>query len=315
MEYTHYRQVDAAVDKLYAQGKHEEAIALLQAAVAPFPEYLFDTLWYQAFLYCEIGQYEKAYAIMEALIQKGYFCPLDWRGLDPLRGAEGFALLQKENERLKALAQSQAKMEHAVYLPEGYDADQSYPLFIVLHGDGGGGNLEQFPWYWPPEAVTRLGFVLVYVQSSQVLYSRNFGWLPNPAIARRDVKDCYDVVESQYAIDPGRIIIGGFSGGAITALDVTLAAVLPVKGFICQSAELKPESFTDEAIHWAAQRGVKGVLMEGEKVLPVQNEQEMMQVFQDAGLPYQFYINPGVGHVVPEDIAEKLQQGVDFILQ
>jgi hypothetical protein len=157
MEYTHYRQVDAAVDKLYAQGKHEEAIALLQAAVAPFPEYLFDTLWYQAFLYCEIGQYEKAYAIMEALIQKGYFCPLDWRGLDPLRGAEGFALLQKENERLKALAQSQAKMEHAVYLPEGYDADQSYPLFIVLHGDGGGGNLEQFPWYWPPEAVTRLG--------------------------------------------------------------------------------------------------------------------------------------------------------------
>jgi predicted esterase len=55
--------------------------------------------------------------------------------------------------------------------------------------------------------------------------------------------------------------------------------------------------------------------MEGEKVLPVQNEQEMMQVFQDAGLPYQFYINPGVGHVVPEDIAEKLQQGVDFILQ
>ena len=53
--------------------------------------------------------------------------------------------------------------------------------------------------------------------------------------------------------------------------------------------------------------------MEGGEVIPVPDEQEMMQAFQDAGLPCQFYVNPGVGHVIPEDLAEKLRQAVDFI--
>ena len=82
---------------------------------------------------------------------------------------------------------------------------------------------------------------------------------------------------------------------------------------MCQSPELKPKGFAIENVRRASQRGVKGVFMEGEKVIPVPDEQDMMQAFQEASLPYQFYINPGVEHDIPHNLAEKLRQAVEFI--
>ena len=260
-----------------------------------------------------IGQYEWCYETIEALILQGYFMPLDGKYWESLREKTGFAFLQEESERLRAKAQTQACMEYAVYLPEGYSGEKRYPLFFVLHGDAG--NIDQLSWYWQPETVTRLGFIAVYVQSSQVRNSRNYVWLPNPQIARKDIKNCYELVISQFSIDPHVVILGGFSGGAIAAIDVTLADVFPVKGFVCQSPELKPKEFKIERVRLAAQRGVKGVFMEGENVIPVPDEQDMMRVFQEAGLPYQFYINPGLEHAIPHNLAEKLRQAVAFITQ
>jgi predicted esterase len=251
-------------------------------------------------------------ALLEKMIRHGYFVGLHWRLWEPLKGKINPALVQ-ENDRMKALAQAHACMEYVVHLPEGYVESRRYPLFLVLHGDGS--NIHQIAWYWPPEAITNLGFILVYVQSSQVECSRGFAWLPDPRIGRQDIKECYESVKERYAIDSERVIVGGFSGGAIIAVDLTLADVLPIRGFVSICPEMKTDSFTEENVRHAARRGVRGVFMEGEKVIPVPDEEEMMQAFREAGLPYQFYVNPGVGHVIPLDVAEKTRRAVDFIMQ
>ena len=313
LKYTHYKQIDSAAEELDAQEKFDEELALLQSTEEQFPEYRFQNLWTQALVLRHIGQYKRCYKIIEALVRQGYFMPLDGKYWEPLRENAGFSFLQEESERLRAKAQSQACMKYVVYLPEGYSGEKRYPLFFVLHGDAG--NIDHLSWYWQPGAVTRLGFVAAYVQSSQVRNSQNFVWLPNPQIARRDIKDCYDLVTSQFSIDLLTVIVGGFSGGAITALDLTLANIFPIKGFVCQSPELKPKGFSIRSVRRAAERGVKGVFMEGEKVIPVPDEQDMMQAFQEAGLPYQFYVNPGLEHAIPHDLAEKLHQAVEFITQ
>jgi len=313
MKYTHYKQIDAAAEELDAQEKFDEELALLQSTEEQFPEYRFQNLWTQALILRYIDQYEKCYEIIETLVRQGYFMPLDGKYWEPLHEKTGFTFLQEESERFRAKAQTQACMEYAVYLPEGYSGEKRYPLFFVLHGDAG--NIDQLSWDWQPETVTHLGFVAAYVQSSQVRNSRNFVWLPNPQIARQDIKNCYDLVTSQFSIDPHAVILGGFSGGAITAIDLTLADIFPVKGFVCQSPELKPKGFAIESVRRAAQRGVKGVFMEGEKVIPIPDEQEMMQAFQEAGLPYRFYVNPGLEHTIPQNLAEKLRKAVEFITQ
>lgn len=311
MKYSHYKEVDAAAEELDAQEKFAEELALLQSVEEQFPAYRFENLWTQALVLRHIEQYEKCYQIIDALVRQGYFMPLDGTYWDPLREMDGFAFLQEESERLRATAQAGVRMEYALHLPEGYSEGKRIPLFIVLHGDAG--NIEGLSWQWPPEAVTRLGFAAAYVQSSQVRNSRNFVWLPDPQTARQDIRTCYDLVMGQLSIDSSTLILGGYSGGAIAAIDVTLADVIPVNGFVCQSPELKPKGFSIENVRRAARRGVRGVFMEGQDVIPVPAEQEMMRAFQEAGLPYQFYVNPGLGHAIPRDLAEKLRQAVEFI--
>ena len=133
-------------------------------------------------------------------------------------------------------------------------------------------------------------------------------------IAKRDILDCYNQVTAQYAVDPANILMGGYSGGAIMSLESALADVLPVKGFVGLCPELRPESFTRENVERATRRGMKGVFLEGEIKWPMPEEQAMLAVFESVGLPYQFHINPGIGHVFPLDFREKLDQAITFVM-
>ena len=76
---------------------------------------------------------------------------------------------------------------------------------------------------------------------------------------------------------------------------------------------IKPAAFTDENVRKAVQDGIKCVFMEGEKVLPVLDEDEMMKTFDEQGLQYEYYINKEAGHDIPSDFDKKLEQAVTFI--
>ncbi len=315
MEYTHYWQIDIEADRLYAEERYNEALKLLDHASQQFPENLFDIVWYKACIYNQVQDDQECLNAIELLVNRGFTCPLDWEWFDPLRENARFRRLAEENQRLLAKARQNTKMEYQVYLPEGYAKDQKYPLFLALHGDGGGGNIEDFSRRWKPDGILEQGFIVAYIQSSQLLYTNNFGWLPDYSIARRDVRDCYDRVCAEYAIDQDTVIIGGYSGGAIMSLEITMADVLPIKGFVSLCPELKPESFTRENVERATKRGAKGIFMEGETMMPVPDEQEMLQVFQEVGFPHQFYVNKGIGHSFPQDLGEKLEQAITYIVR
>lgn len=70
--------------------------------------------------------------------------------------------------------------------------------------------------------------------------------------AKRDIKDCYESIAVKYPVDERFILIGGFSGGAVTSVDFTMSHILPVKGFIVLCLEIKPEAFTKENVELAA---------------------------------------------------------------
>ncbi len=314
MNYTHYKQIDQEADGLYSQKRYDEVLRLMDYAETRFPEQLFYTIWYKAHIYALTGNHEKCINAIEDLIGRGLGCPLYWKMLEPLKTYPRFQKLCEENDRLHAQAQKSAKMEYAVYLPKGYTPTNRYPLFVVLHGDGVGGNLEYQRWYWEPNTMTDGGLIAVYVQSSQVACPGHFRWLEDCQIAKRDILDCYTQVSAQYAVDPARVIIGGFSGGAVMSVEIAMTNVLPVKGFIGLCPELRPESCTQENVERVARRGVKGVFMEGELEMPVADEQAMLDVFQAVGLPCQFYVNQGIGHAFPRDFSEKLGQAIAFVM-
>ncbi len=179
-----------------------------------------------------------------------------------------------------------------------------------MHGDPG--NIGEFSEYWKPDEFLKKDFIFVYVQSSQLYRYDGFSWTMNPLISRNDIKECYNLLLQEYFIDDECVIIGGFSGGAITALDITFANIIPIKGFIAIGPDF-PESFTKENVKLAAERGVGGVFMEGQVIIPLKEQEEMIKVFEDVGLPYEFYVNKGIGHAIPQDLPAKINKALSFI--
>lgn len=314
MKYTNYKQVDIEVDRLYADRQYDQVLALMEEVLEQFPDYIQYIGCNRIVIYARTGNYPAALETIEWLHRHGTTCPdYYWRIFAPLKDLPRSQEVQGENNRLIELARGTSKMKYVVHLPEGYTPQQRYPLFIVLHGDGQGGNIEFQSWYWEPEMMLKHGMVVVYVQSSQVSYTDNFGWVQDYARSRKEIRECYDQVMAQYAIDPNAIYIGGYSGGAIMSTEITLSQTLPVRGWVGLCPEIKPPSFTRENLLQAVQRGVKCVFLEGEEKALLPDEQEMVNAFDEAGLPYQLYINPGIGHLFPADFGEKLDKAIAFI--
>lgn len=313
MEYKTYMELDKKVDELVELEKYSEAIKLLQSARPKFPDNLWEILQYEGYIWIILEEYEKCLEIVEECVANGLFVGIDaWDILDPFRHTERFRAIEAENHRLKAQAQMKAKMEYEVHTPDGYSPEKQYPLFIALHGNGNSVDFFRTHW-WKPTATLSKGFVVLYVQSSQVFCTNGFSWTDDYDMARKEIKAAYDQVVQQYAIDTDNILTGGFSGGGTAAIEVTMANILPTRGFIALCPPFKPDSFNKENVTQAVRRGVRGVMMRGELEGDVPDQQEMIEIFQAANFPHQFHIYPGIGHTYPEDFSQQLIDAIAFI--
>ena len=145
----------------------------------------------------------------------------------------------------------------------------------------------------------------MYIQSSQAICTNGFNWTDSWKKTREDIKACYDQVAKKYSIDPERVIVGGFSGGGIAAIEVTMANVFPVKGFIALCSSRRPESFTRKAVEGAIQRGVKAVMLHGE-LEEAPEEREMEQLFKETGFPCLSITNHGIAHDFPRNFPREI---------
>lgn len=311
MKYTSYLQVDKAADRLFADKKYAEGIALLESARNLFPDRLFDILYYEIFMYIAKGDLDRCLDLIEELLKKGFFIYLEWNVFDPLRNSERFKAAFEINQRRQSEFQAQAKMIDQVCLPKGYTPDRRHPLFIALHGNGSA--IDSFKELWEPETMLEQDFVVLYVQSSQVMSTNGFSWTDNWKKTREDIKAAYDGIIKSYSIDVDQVIVGGFSGGGMAAIETAMSNIFPVKGFIALSASRKPENFNAEAVKQASRRGVKGVMMHGE-LEDAPEEMDMVKVFDEAGLAVHFVNNPGIGHTIPDNFPEKLADAIRYVM-
>ena len=205
-------------------------------------------------------------------------------------------------------------MLYDICLPDGFTERKEYPLFLCMHCDSGSiGNIETHRRYWKPDAMLACGFIVVCIQSSYLLSSIGYGWSDDAPRRREDIRKCFDEVGAQYKIDKEKVIVSGFSGGALAAIDAALHDIIPVREFIAMSPD-KPEDFSKEKCKNAFQRGVRGVLMEGELAGSDVDVEEMKTVFNQTGLPYEVFINEGIGHWYPDDLPAKTGKAISFIL-
>jgi predicted esterase len=274
---------------------------------------------------------------LDDLVSQNFVCPLSRDVFKPLFGDVRYLKLKRKNAILRSKLQEKSDFQYKVYLPENYSTKRKYPVFFNLHGDGD--NVDRHKKYWKPEGLLRKEFIVVYPQSSQVIYHDGFAWckrlfnaerieectgrneLYNGQISRScydlahyEMRGCYDEIIRKYSVDRENILIGGMSGGATAALEFTMADLFPIKGFITLCPELQPSGLSKESVKMAVERGVKGVFMEGEHARMIEDEQKMLKLFQEVGLPCEAYVNKGIGHWYPDDLDEKVERAIEFII-
>ena len=180
-----------------------------------------------------------------------------------------------------------------LYVPETYRPEQPAPLAVLFHGAGGGVRAGISPLL---NHADMAGTLLLATSSREgtwdIITSGAFG--ADIALLERALVAIF----SRYAVDPGRIAVGGFSDGASYALSVGLtngdlfSAIMAFSpGFVAPSAvQGQPRIYISH--------GTQDI------VLPIDQTSRLI-VPQLQGMGYQVeYVEFEGLHSVPNDIVE-----------
>ncbi|MCI0470855.1 MAG: hypothetical protein L0Y73_04295, partial [Candidatus Aminicenantes bacterium] len=264
-------------------------------------------------LYMFKKEYEKCLDVFEYGLKRKAVYPIFPSGSywQPLANNERFKKIVEENNRLRAEFTAKTTPTFEILTPAALASEIKYPLFIVLHGWNE--CLTDINKYWQTEMI-KTGIILVFIQSSQVVSSQKFGW-DDTALARKDIKEILEKIVDKYPVDTAKMIIGGFSQGGMTALDIAAANVIPTKGFFALSpGGPLPADFNVENLTKARQRGLRGTIIIRELDKTIKEKIELEKILQQAEFPCRYIVSQDQ-RWYPADFAKQLDAALVDILE
>ena len=109
---------------------------------------------------------------------------------------------------------ARARSDHLLYVPSGYRLGRRAPLVVLLHG-AGANSRDIMPYL--RDLANTAGLILLAPTSREYTWDVIAGGY-GPDVEAID--QALEVTFSRYAVDPGRIAVGGFSDGASYALSL-----------------------------------------------------------------------------------------------
>lgn len=317
MNYKNFYEFEQYYSIPFSEEKYEEVLNILLQAkeLLPKEEYeenLFELMVDESRIYTRTNNSDSCINLIKRALEKDYPFPLHWPNFDLIRNHPEYESLNNLNAQLLQKAKENSKLKYEVHLPKSYDPTKKHSLFFCLHGDGFHCNMRNNSWYWKPDALLEEGYIVVYPQSSQMYFHNSFGWLRNPALSREELKACYKQLLLNYSIDETCVIIGGFSGGATTSINIAFENTMPIKGVIALCPGDYLDSMGLEDTKKLAERKTKIVILEGEQDTDP-TVQHLLKLFKEVGLAHEYHNNKGIGHWYPEDLAERTLKAVEFI--
>lgn len=200
-------------------------------------------------------------------------------------------------------------LRYILAAPEGTPDHEEAPMVIVMHGrgadandladiapvvDAGAGFRYVFPNAPKPwEAAPGMTFGFTWFD----------GWPPRGnsiAESRALLLEFIDGVTKRYPTPPGKLVVAGFSQGALMALDAGLRVDPPVAGVVVMSGGLYEEDLS----HLRAKRTVPVLIVHGtmDDVVPVNAARRARRVLEEHGFDPEFHEFPMGHHLTPESM-------------
>jgi phospholipase/carboxylesterase len=134
------------------------------------------------------------------------------------------------------------------------------------------------------------------------------------AAAREKVVATLDALETELSVPAGQIVLGGFSQGAMLALDVALRTSRPLAGLVLMSGTLLAREEWVPAM--VSRRGTPVLMSHGrsDPLLPFVTAERLRDLLSDAGLQVRWSAFNG-GHTITEGVTEELARFIRDVLQ
>ena len=210
---------------------------------------------------------------------------------------------------------SDLSLKYVLSVPSGRKDDAEMPLVIVMHGRGADANdlADIAP------ALDRGGYRFLFPNAPKPFepyrgmtfgFTWFDGWPPtHDSIdgSRQLVMKFIGEATARYPTPRGKLILSGFSQGALMALDIGFRTEQPLAGIVAMSGAL----YEDELPNFDAHRRLPVLIVHGidDEVIPVLAARRTRRVLEDHGLEPDYHEFP-MGHWVTD---ESLRVVGDFI--
>lgn len=271
--------------------------------------------WKLSFHYANLGQYDKCFEILKKGQNEGlfYYLVTTQREFPPylkeIKEFDGFESFSIKNQELMEVANKTKTTEFMVQLPRNYDQNTSYPFMLIIHG--GIGSIPNLQYSYLSEKL-QTEFIVAYTQggiyygSNSRAYDREH-W-------QEDIKNIYQQVISNYAVDTTRVILAGPSAGGYRSIALGLNNIIPAKGLLLSFA-VNPGVWDSTLYIKSAERGLKVALLCGENDWALQEQKKLGYWFDKYGIKNRFVVFPEEGHGFPENWTYYLDTSLEYILK
>jgi predicted esterase len=299
--------------KLYQDQQWAAGLELLTREFEHFPERAADLYYLRFCMAARLEDRPQFFGLLQEALDAGiwYSEPilrespslLPWQG-DP-------ELEQHIQVHLDYQAQAQTPAPpSATRLPE---TSPPYPLLLALHGNTGSAKNEVGSW----EGVTAGGWMLSMPQSSQMFWAGGGVWNDE---SLPELEAYYQQLSAVYALDPQRVVLGGFSMGGEIALRAALTSAIPARGFVLFGPGGGPLSAGAEGcealIQEAQGRGLRGAIIVGQDDASIAQDgiRALAATLNANDIPCKLIIVPS-GHFYPPDFDQRLLDALPFVFE
>jgi predicted esterase len=267
----------------------------------------------EAGLHGQAGRIEAGLDALERALADGCRYKREWLVHDdrlaPLRDAPRFAdIAARAAERYERdAAEARPRLSFAV--PDDPPDAFGYPLLLVLHGNNS--NARVTAPHWSPLADA--GWLVAVPQSSEIASTPDaYLWNDRERTAR-EVAAHLERLRQISQVDEGRIVLAGFSMGALQALALPLEKRVRARGVVAVAPWLSHARDLTALVESGAGRMLRVFVVIGGDDPSHAGARELQSGFSRHGVRVELDVRAGLGHEYPADMPGTLARALAFV--
>ena len=296
------------VIELVESKENEEALRVMEEAKEKFPHKRDRLGHWKANIYVMEGKHEEGVAELKEVLKHGL-----WWNPEILTSDPELSPLQTHPEFKSIVSQCYTIFEnrkastHAELTIQGHS--EADTVIFPLHWKGS--NAKDFSEQWSDEKLVTK-YLMGFPQSSQLFSYQCYAW-DDVAVAYNDVRKKYHEFTQHVDVSGKKRVLAGASQGGSIATQMSLRADMEEFDFFIAVAPAFDIYSLKEILKNQLNPHARGCIITGDQDPFYENVLEAAQLFEAYQIPCKLIVNEGIGHELPNEFPNVLEETIRFV--